>query len=331
MQLSSRAFHFMGLNAVRFLSVVSLILVFASTIFVMVTNIKAVNAFEASKGSDSEMENCDYIEGSTVPNQAAGVFWAVVSSLLIIFQTVVLLLSEIGWPSAFFDRYFPVLGTGFGLGALGIFQCLISTQILSHHVDDFTLVSAFLLFSVGCLNMFLGLIFAERAKQKRSIAAWRADSQGVLPTHTESKGARPIFVNASPATYISRDFTGSSGSEKSSRPDTAEFGTWKASTDKAGYGFGRQGEKAAGLRGFILQKPEESLPRYATPPPSHNRQESRSQHSQHHVNLTRNASVASSTSSFASPYRESTGSAPDAHANPAQAKTPVFRSSPTAL
>lgn len=52
---------FGGLNIVRLLSIVSLILVFSSTIFVMANNIKAVNAFEANKG-DSDMENCDYIE-----------------------------------------------------------------------------------------------------------------------------------------------------------------------------------------------------------------------------------------------------------------------------
>lgn len=32
--------------------------------------------------------------------------------------------SEVGWPASFFDRFFPVLGRSFGLGALGIFQCL---------------------------------------------------------------------------------------------------------------------------------------------------------------------------------------------------------------
>jgi hypothetical protein len=52
----------MGLNAVRFLSIVSLILVFASTIFVMVTNIKAVNAFQAHQGNATDFLNCDYIE-----------------------------------------------------------------------------------------------------------------------------------------------------------------------------------------------------------------------------------------------------------------------------
>ncbi|KAF9561148.1 hypothetical protein CPC08DRAFT_735662 [Agrocybe pediades] len=264
----------MGLNAVRVLSLISLILVFASTILVMVTNIKAVNAFEANKGSDSNdtMVNCDYIEGSTVPNQPAGVFWAVVASLLIIFQTIILFLSEVSWPMQFFDRYFPVLGTKFGLGALGIFQCLISTQILSHHVDDFTLVSAFFLFALGCLNMLLGLIFRESAKSKRSITTWRAESKGVLP----AVGDRPIFVNATPG-FPSSQYSSASFLEKGQafpnpnavmvQQETHTDAMSFKSTDKAGYGFGRQGEKAAGLRGFILQKPEEALPRYVTPPP----------------------------------------------------------------
>ena len=61
---------------------------------------------------------------STVPNQPAGAFWAVLNRLLIIFQVIALILSEIGWPVAFFNRYFPVLGSDFGLGALGVMQCL---------------------------------------------------------------------------------------------------------------------------------------------------------------------------------------------------------------
>ncbi|KAG6839471.1 hypothetical protein H0H93_005451, partial [Arthromyces matolae] len=55
----------------------------------MVHNIEAVNAF-LNNADASDMQNCDYIEGSTVPNQAAGVFWAVVSSLLIEFQAIIL-------------------------------------------------------------------------------------------------------------------------------------------------------------------------------------------------------------------------------------------------
>ncbi|KAF8205585.1 hypothetical protein K438DRAFT_1517041, partial [Mycena galopus ATCC 62051] len=245
---------FLGLNAARFLSVVALLLVFSSSILVMVTNIKAVNRFQANRITNSTdvMLECDYIEGSTVPNQPAGVFWAVVASLLIVFQVVILLLSELGWPAVFFDRFFPVLGADFGLGALGIFQCLIGAQILSHHVDDFTLVSAFFLFSIGCLNMFLGLVFREGAKSKRSLRGKRDASQGII-------AAGPQFVPAAPQ-FVNNVFP--------EKTDNVSFASWK-STDKASYGFGRQGEKAAGLRGFLIQRPEESLPRYASPTPTY--------------------------------------------------------------
>ena len=121
-------------------------------------------------------------------------------------------MSEVGWYTSFFDRYFPVLGSNFGLGILGIFQCLsvlpyfkrlkrpiiiisfsfyrIATSILSHFVEDFTLVSAFVLFVIGCLNILLGLIFRESARAKRSIFPWRAGVKGVLPT---SQNNRKVF------------------------------------------------------------------------------------------------------------------------------------------
>jgi len=305
----------MGLNAVRALSLISLILVFSSTILVMVTNVKAVNAFDANH-DNSSLVDCDYIEGSSVPNQTAGVFWAIVASLLIICQTVILFLSEVGWPIAFFDHYFPVLGSGFGLGALGIFQGLISTQILSHHVDDFTLVSAFFLFALGCLNMFLGLLFRESAKTKRSITSWRAEVKGVLPT---SQDNRPVFVNNNSAS-VSFSPRSSEKAPYVTRQDTtaSDQGSWR-STEKAGYGFGRQGEKKAALRGFILQKPTESLPRYMSPP-------SRS------VDSSRNHTSISSTSSFYTPHHEDDVHLENGvHHERTETPPPTFRSSPTAI
>ncbi|KAJ7029345.1 hypothetical protein C8F04DRAFT_1211960 [Mycena alexandri] len=282
-------FIFLGLNAARVLSIVALLLVFSSSILVMVTNIKAVNAFQANRITNATdvMLDCDYIEGSTVPNQPAGVFWAVVASLLIIFQVIILLLSEVRWPAVFFDRFFPVLGNDFGLGSLGIFQCLIGAQILSHHVDDFTLVSAFFLFSIGCLNILLGLIFREGAKTKRSLRAKRDGGAGKSMGGIIGNNA-PQFANASPQ-FVKNIFNGN-GAEDAKEID---FATWK-STDKASYGFGRQGEKAAGLKGFLIQRPEESLPRYASPTPTSS-DSSRSSTYSHE-----------SSSSFASPmsYRE---------------------------
>lgn len=71
--------------------------------------------------------------GSSVPNQPAGAFWAVLNRLLIIFQVIVLIMSEVGWPAAFFNRFFPILGDSFGLGALGVIQCL---WVYFHCCDD---------------------------------------------------------------------------------------------------------------------------------------------------------------------------------------------------
>ncbi|EIM89702.1 uncharacterized protein STEHIDRAFT_153546 [Stereum hirsutum FP-91666 SS1] len=265
--MAPRALFFYGLNAIRFLSVVALILVFASSIFVMVTDVRAVNEFEAA-GSESDSANCDYIEDSTVPNQPAGVFWAVVNRLFIIFQVIFLFLSEVSWPMPFFDRFFPVLGSNFGLGPLGIFQGLIGATILSHHCDDFTLVAAFFLFALGCVNMLLGLIFRESAKSKRSIRAWRSGSASVLPVQAQMTGTTAV---TSHYTGSGANGNGNKGARSTFRQslfggrkaDPLEFGE-KGSMDKSSFGFGRQGEKKAGLKGFLLTRPLESLPRYTT-------------------------------------------------------------------
>jgi len=166
-----------------------------------------------------------------------------VNHLFIILQLVFLLLSEISWPIAFFDRFFPVLGSQFGLGPLGIFQALIGATILSHHVDKFSLVTTFFLFSVGCLNMTLGLVFREHAKSKRSIRAWRSGNKGTLPMHTGDL-ATPNFR---PSLFGGKPGEGDSSS---------------------GFGFGNQGEKQAGLKGFITTVPTQVAPQHVPRPPS---------------------------------------------------------------
>ena len=144
---------FIGLNVIRALSIIALILVFSSSIMTLVEDVKAFNSFQngsessgsgATSSDNSTAISHDYVpyvppsgrstrvfsnidvihSNSTVPNQPAGVFWAVLNRLLIIGQVFILFLSEIGWPSAFFDRFFPVLGDDFGVGALGVIQCL---------------------------------------------------------------------------------------------------------------------------------------------------------------------------------------------------------------
>jgi len=250
-----RAYIFIGLNAIRAFSIIACLLVFASSIVTMVHDVEAVNAFVAAgkaNSTDSGLLDCDYIADSTVPNQPAGAFWAVLNRLLIIFQIIVLILSEIGWPARFFDRFFPVLGSDFGLGALGVMQALIGAAILSHHVDDFSLVSAFFLFAIACINILVGLIFRQHAKSKRSLTSWREHGKGVLPTNVAG-------INVQRAASAASSFSGSMF--KSGEKEEEMAGEkW------AGYGFGRQGEKKAGLKGFMISKPVESLPRYAPKP-----------------------------------------------------------------
>ncbi|KAG6812916.1 hypothetical protein H0H92_015468 [Tricholoma furcatifolium] len=252
---------FIGLNGVRILSIIALILVFASSIVTLVDDIQAVNSFEAAGGNAATMTTSngttvdvgamDYIMGSTVPNQPAGVFWAVLNRLLIIGQSVLLIMSEFGWPSRFFDHYFPVLGKDFGVGALGVMQCLIGAAILSHHVDTFSLVAAFFLFAIGCLNILVGLIWRASVKSKRSITSWREHAKNALPTHVAGVDVRAAASVASAApSFVSHVFSGSKSASES------EDG-------KSGLGFGTRGERAAALKGFFISKPLESLPRYA--------------------------------------------------------------------
>jgi len=263
--LPRRGYIFIFLNIVRLLSIVGLLLVFASNVVVLANDIKAVNRFvaEGSNNSlvmtnttDGTLLECDmdYIEGSTVPNQPAGVFWAVVNRLLILFQVIILLLSEFNWPQKFFNSFFPVLGEGFGLGALGVFECLIGAAVLSHHIETFAKVSAFFLFSIGCLNILLGLIFREKSRDKRSLTSWKESNKSVLPTVTEE--VRP---NHTGSVFSGRP----SDSELAEKARALGFGRQLSSP---GDGFGAKGEKAARLKGYLLTTPPEALPRYAPKP-----------------------------------------------------------------
>jgi len=162
--------------------------------------------------------------------------------------------------------------------------------------------------------MLLGLIFRESAKPKRSITSWRAEAKGILPTTADK---RPVFVNATP--IVSSMFSQEKGQQVHVSHETVTDAHSFRSTEKAGYGFGRQGEKVANLRGFILQKPEESLPRYASPSPPPTRA----------TTVSRSPSSVSSSSSFYADERPP--SMPPSHPTGTHATTPAFRSSPTSI
>jgi hypothetical protein len=194
----------------------------------------------------------DYAFGSTVPNQPGGPFFAVLNWLFIIFQTVVLIMAELEYPSEIFDRFFPVLGSEFGVGALGLFEVFIGAAVLSHHVNNFTLGSAFFLFVVGCINaIVVGLWLREKVKPKRSITTWKENQRSVLPSVSS--------YTSSPPTFVSHLYTGSSkGSSGCGERFDEKFG---------GRGFGRQGEKAK-MRDYEISRPDATLPKYPSRPGS---------------------------------------------------------------
>jgi len=262
--LPLRGYTFLFLNAARILSSIALILVFSSNIVTLVHDLRAVERFGQAvidaQGSNSTQSLLDanYISDSTVPNQPAGVFWAVLNRLLIIGQVFLLILSELEWKRIknWFDLYFPVLGPNFGVGAFGVMQCLIGAAILSHHVDTFTLVSAFFLFSIGCLNILIGLIWRESVKSKRSLTSWKEHAKSVLPTHV---GPVPVQTLATHGVALASNVFGRD--EKVKETPTGSSGH--------SMGYGRQAEKFFASKGYLVTKPVEmALPVYSKTPAS---------------------------------------------------------------
>lgn len=134
------------------------------------------------------------------------------------------------------------------------FSPLAVSSLHSYQMAELT--SCFL--AVG-LNIFLGLFFRASAKGYRSISSWREEKEGALPRHHTGSTAQVHFMD---------------GPSRSA----------SIASQKTGYGFGRQGEKAANLKGtcelcsflcqttdamvfpvlgFMISKPVESLTRYA--------------------------------------------------------------------
>jgi len=194
--------------------------------------------------------------------QPGGSMFAIINHLFIIFQCILMLLSEISWPQAFFDNFIPVLGAQHGVGILGFMQIFIGAAVLSHHVGTFALVSAFFLFAVGCLNVLMGLAFRASIKSKRALMSWR-ERVPDLPRNTSD-----LSIASAKAGVF-----GSVFGDQEKAPSTSSAG--QPASSHGGYGFGRQGEKHAGLKGFLISKPVESLPRYV-PKPSVSRSSSRS-------------------------------------------------------
>ncbi|KZT50942.1 hypothetical protein CALCODRAFT_504117 [Calocera cornea HHB12733] len=273
-------------NAVRFFSILTLLLVFSSNILVMYQDISAIRDAASDSSSDptsnstmsggDDFVECDYLDYSTVPNQPAGAFWAILNRLFILFQCLILLWSELGFYERILKDLMPILGPDFGVWTTGAMQCMISAVVLSHHVDEFPLVAAFFLFAVGCLNIIIGLIFRAKMKQERILFNFLGKTKSTLKSGTTSLlpkfGSDDDDDSAKLFTGAPRKPAFLSGVRgKISRPiinsqsdaDNGGYGF----TDMKGWGFGRQGQKAAEYNGHIISEPESTLPKYAGSPP----------------------------------------------------------------
>ncbi|CAE6430599.1 unnamed protein product [Rhizoctonia solani] len=276
--LGLNAYTFLGLNAVRALSILTLILVFASSIMVMVDDVNAVRRgndvptgpLTDASGNEFDIE-CDYFEASTVPLQPAGVFFAILNRLFIIAQCIILVLAELGFPQSFFKNFLPVLGPDHGVGILGAMQVFLGAAVLSHHVPTFALVSAFFLFSIGLLNIILGLVFRSGIHSRRALLSWRNKAPSAL---TDKVDRATTAVSYASDVYSSfRSHSRASDVEKQPLQHDEKHGEWdirsqKSSDDEksqpfAALGFGRKGQESAEKKGFIISKPLESLPKYA--------------------------------------------------------------------
>ncbi|MCO5585020.1 hypothetical protein L7F22_038952 [Adiantum nelumboides] len=162
---------FIGLNALRLISMIALILVFCSTISLMANDSRTYNRLRREDLLQSTGDECDYYPESDVPTTTWGIFWIQLDRFWIICLCILCFLSDLSIKiiSSFFQNYIPILAPSFGTMPLGIIQIIISSSLLSHYVQDFTLATPWLLFFVGLLNIAAGIGFGYRGKLRRSL------------------------------------------------------------------------------------------------------------------------------------------------------------------
>nr|ODN86503.1 hypothetical protein L203_04205 [Cryptococcus depauperatus CBS 7841] len=250
---------FIALNVLRAVSIIALLLVLAANIKVMVSDIKVIR----DPVADGRNE-CEYYEYSSVPDQTGGPFWSILNRIFILFECLLLIMSEIGVPKCLFNEFIPMLGSAYGLGCLGVFQALVGVQVLSHYCDSFPQISNWILFIVGCFNILSGIFLRKDAKKKRQIFSWENVSS-LTPQTRIAATAWDMVSETSKRSDKSMETPprrNGHSQHDTSLPESPLLpsGT-KPGVRFGGFGFGRQGEKAAAERGWKISRPLEVLPR----------------------------------------------------------------------
>jgi hypothetical protein len=117
------------------------------------------------------------------------------------------------------------------------------------------------LFQHGCCKSYplqtltndQGIIFRSSSKRRRLIFSWENVSQ-LTP---QTKAAASAWDMVTDVSEKYKDYK----SQKASDADPLLPPGKTPGGKFGGFGFGKQGEKAAGLRGYTISKPVESLPR----------------------------------------------------------------------
>lgn len=173
MASSTAKITFLGLNALRLVSLIVIILVLTTLIMGLVEDVRDYH--NDAIMDEAQTDHCAYVPGTSIPMQTWGIFWVEFHRALLIMGVVALFLAEVSWLGiARLENasqvWFPVLSRTRGLAALGCVHVVIATSILSHYSDEFPLVVSWMLFVVGMCYLCLGLAFhSHPLKDGRSL------------------------------------------------------------------------------------------------------------------------------------------------------------------
>ncbi|KAG8760107.1 hypothetical protein FRC14_004093 [Serendipita sp. 396] len=173
------------LNVLRAFSLLSLLFVFIANLVILAEDVRALR-----QPVDKDHEDCEYIEGTSVPNQPAGNFRAFLSIALNLVEVVILVLAEIGFPESFFKNWIPCLDKEHSLVGVGVLEFLLAAHFASQFLDTFPLVASFFLLIAGILN--ISTMYFDRPKFFRSYTFWKGSRSTNDMSTVESGASRTM-------------------------------------------------------------------------------------------------------------------------------------------
>ncbi|SPO38082.1 uncharacterized protein PSFLO_03559 [Pseudozyma flocculosa] len=186
------------LNLLRILTLVSCILVMASTILILKHNFQHLDDDAAAAGSRSTSSVAsfpseqpgDYQSHTDIPTQTWGTLWSTLHHVYNLVALFLVILSEVswgGWLDRFFDAVLPFLGREWGTQMMGALLILLGADSLSRKIGTFALIANWLLVSVGLVNILSGIAFHSRGKLLRSPLGFKQPVAEKLEKLAEAK------------------------------------------------------------------------------------------------------------------------------------------------